>query len=95
MVVFFFFLELLSWSSSSPGPVVQFMGTDLDESQHFEAGSLAWREPEFKAFFQGNYIASRLRMGDAVFFNPAVFCKLPPRSAGQWRGSPGPYGRIC
>ncbi|RAL11705.1 phytanoyl-CoA dioxygenase family protein [Aspergillus homomorphus CBS 101889] len=47
----------------------------LPFSQRFEAGYLAWRRPEFKAFFEeeeGGYVALPLRMGDAVFFNPAV-----------------------
>ncbi|OJK03640.1 hypothetical protein ASPACDRAFT_21734 [Aspergillus aculeatus ATCC 16872] len=44
----------------------------LPFSQRFEAGYLAWRRPEFKAFFEREYVALPLREGDAVFFNPAV-----------------------
>ncbi|RAH67527.1 phytanoyl-CoA dioxygenase family protein [Aspergillus aculeatinus CBS 121060] len=44
----------------------------LPFSQRFEAGFLAWRRPEFREFFEREYVALPLREGDAVFFNPAV-----------------------
>ncbi|EAU34846.1 conserved hypothetical protein [Aspergillus terreus NIH2624] len=45
----------------------------LPFSQTFEAGYLAWRREEFSAFFEENYVALELGLGDGVFFNPAVF----------------------
>ncbi|PYH47628.1 phytanoyl-CoA dioxygenase family protein [Aspergillus saccharolyticus JOP 1030-1] len=44
----------------------------LPFSQRAEDGYLAWRRPEFVAFFEERYVALPLRKGDAVFFNPAV-----------------------
>ncbi|KAJ5890078.1 hypothetical protein N7504_010888 [Penicillium tannophilum] len=45
----------------------------LPFSQTYAPGYLAWRRPEFRAFFQENYVALPLTMGDGVFFNPALF----------------------
>ncbi|KAJ5910420.1 hypothetical protein N7504_005063 [Penicillium tannophilum] len=45
----------------------------LPFSQTYEPGYLAWRRPEFRAFFQENYVALPLSLGDGVFFNPALF----------------------
>ncbi|KAL4913275.1 hypothetical protein BDW62DRAFT_220813 [Aspergillus aurantiobrunneus] len=45
----------------------------LPFSQTYEPGYLAWRRDDFRAFFQENYIALPLSLGDGVFFNPAVF----------------------
>ncbi|KAL5365189.1 hypothetical protein BJX96DRAFT_181464 [Aspergillus floccosus] len=45
----------------------------LPFSQTFEAGYLAWRREDFRAFFRENYVALPLSLGDGVFFNPAVF----------------------
>ena len=45
----------------------------LPFSQTFRAGYLAWRKDEFKRFFQDEYVALPLRLGDGVFFNPALF----------------------
>lgn len=45
----------------------------LPFSQRFEEGFMAYRLPEFQNFFENKYIALPLRMGDAVFFNPAIF----------------------
>jgi ectoine hydroxylase-related dioxygenase (phytanoyl-CoA dioxygenase family) len=45
----------------------------LPFSQRYEPGYLAWRRDEFREFFQANYVALPLEMGDGVFFNPAVF----------------------
>ncbi|RHZ48499.1 phytanoyl-CoA dioxygenase family protein [Aspergillus thermomutatus] len=45
----------------------------LPFSQCYEAGYLAWRAEEFRAFFRENYVALLLELGDGVFFNPAVF----------------------
>lgn len=45
----------------------------LPQSQKYDAGYLAWRRPDFQAFFEGNHVQLPLAKGDAVFFNPAVF----------------------
>jgi len=45
----------------------------LPFSQTYGPGYLAWRRPEFRAFFQDNYVALPLSLGDGVFFNPALF----------------------
>lgn len=44
----------------------------LPFSQQYEPGYLAYRREEFREFFAANYVALPLRMGDGVFFNPAV-----------------------
>lgn len=44
----------------------------LPHSQNYDAGYLAWRRPDFQAFFEANYVQLPLAKGDAVFFNPAV-----------------------
>ncbi len=45
----------------------------LPYSHAYEPGYLAWRLPEFRAFFAGRYVQLPLTKGDAVFFNPALF----------------------
>jgi ectoine hydroxylase-related dioxygenase (phytanoyl-CoA dioxygenase family) len=45
----------------------------LPFSQTYKQGYMAWRRPEFRAFFQEKYISLPLRLGDGVFFNPALF----------------------
>ncbi|WP_261676001.1 phytanoyl-CoA dioxygenase family protein [Streptomyces lusitanus] len=45
----------------------------LPHSQKFEPGYLAWRLPEFQAYFDDHHIQLPLAKGDAVFFNPALF----------------------
>ena len=45
----------------------------LPHTQKYELGYLAWRLPEFRAYFESNYIQLPLKKGDAVFFNPALF----------------------
>ncbi|CAM5283035.1 phytanoyl-CoA dioxygenase family protein [Streptomyces pseudogriseolus] len=45
----------------------------LPHSQKFEAGYLAWRLPEFRAYFEEHHVQLPLSKGDAVFFNPALF----------------------
>lgn len=45
----------------------------LPYSQRYEPGYLAWRLPEFSAYFDEHYVQLPLEKGDAVFFNPAVF----------------------
>jgi ectoine hydroxylase-related dioxygenase (phytanoyl-CoA dioxygenase family) len=45
----------------------------LPNSQKYEAGYLAWRNPEFIEYFADNRVQLPLEKGDAVFFNPALF----------------------
>ncbi|MFD5910017.1 phytanoyl-CoA dioxygenase family protein [Streptomyces massasporeus] len=45
----------------------------LPHSQKYEPGYLAWRLPEFRAYFDANQVQLPLAKGDAVFFNPALF----------------------
>lgn len=45
----------------------------LPHSQKYLPGYLAWRQPEFREYFEACRIQLPLRKGDAVFFNPAVF----------------------
>ncbi len=52
----------------SPGPRCY-----LPHSQKYEPGYLAWRLPEFRAYFEAHHVQLPLAKGDAVFFNPALF----------------------
>ncbi|MFE2279905.1 phytanoyl-CoA dioxygenase family protein [Streptomyces sp. NPDC059454] len=45
----------------------------LPHSQKYEPGYLAWRLPEFRAYFGEHHVQLPLAKGDAVFFNPALF----------------------
>lgn len=45
----------------------------LPHSQKYPLGYLAWRRPEFIAYFAEHKTQLPLRKGDVVFFNPALF----------------------
>ncbi|AZM58703.1 MULTISPECIES: phytanoyl-CoA dioxygenase family protein [unclassified Streptomyces] len=45
----------------------------LPHSQKYEPGYLAWRLPQFRAYFEEHHVQLPLAKGDAVFFNPALF----------------------
>ena len=45
----------------------------LPFSQAYEPGYLAWRRPEFQAYFKEHHVQLPLAKGDAAFFNPALF----------------------
>jgi ectoine hydroxylase-related dioxygenase (phytanoyl-CoA dioxygenase family) len=45
----------------------------LPYSHQFVPGYLAWRLPEFRSYFEQNYVQLALAKGDAAFFNPALF----------------------
>ena len=45
----------------------------LPHSQKYAAGYLAYWLPEFQEYFVANHVQLPLAMGDAVFFNPALF----------------------
>ena len=59
----------------------------LPFSQTYEPGYLAWRREDFRAYFQKNYVALPLALGDGLFFNPAVF-----HAAGANEIEPAPDG---
>ena len=45
----------------------------LPFSQRYPQGYVAWRRPDFRAYFEAHYAQLPLRKGDALFFNPALF----------------------
>lgn len=45
----------------------------LPHSQKYGPGYLAYRRPEFRAYFEEHHVQLPLAKGDAVFFNPALF----------------------
>ncbi|KAI1621876.1 hypothetical protein EDD37DRAFT_567418 [Exophiala viscosa] len=45
----------------------------LPFSQQFQEGYMAYRHKEFQDYFNDNWVSVDLKMGDAVFFNPALF----------------------
>ena len=45
----------------------------LPFSQQYPLGYLAWRHPDFAAFFEEHAVQLPLKKGDAVFFSPALF----------------------
>jgi ectoine hydroxylase-related dioxygenase (phytanoyl-CoA dioxygenase family) len=45
----------------------------LPHSHKYLPGYLAWRRPEFREYFEANYVQLPLSKGDAAFFNPALF----------------------
>ena len=47
--------------------------TYLPYSQLYAPGYLAWRRPEFLAYFEERQVQLPLEKGDAAFFNPALF----------------------
>ncbi len=45
----------------------------LPGSQRYALGYLAWRRPEFRAYFEEHFVQLPLHKGDALFFHPALF----------------------
>ena len=45
----------------------------LPHSHRYPQGYLAWRRPEFRAYFAEHRVQLPLAKGDAAFFNPALF----------------------
>ncbi|WP_210592418.1 phytanoyl-CoA dioxygenase family protein [Streptomyces sp. GESEQ-35] len=45
----------------------------LPYSQRYEPGYLAWRLPQFQAYFEDRHVQLPLAKGDAAFLNPALF----------------------
>lgn len=58
----------------------------LPFSQTYPPGYLAWRREDFRAFFQENYTALPLSLGDGVFFNPALFHAAGANTTDTMRG---------
>lgn len=54
-------------------PVVSGPTQYLPHSQKYALGYLAWRRPEVREWFEGNFVQLPLAKGDAAFFNPALF----------------------
>lgn len=67
------FLTLQGAVAHSDMPVESGPTWLLPFSQQYPEGYLAWRIPEFQAYFEKQYIAVPLRRGDGIFFNPALF----------------------
>ena len=44
----------------------------LPHSQKYEPGYVAWRRADFIDYFHRHHVQMPLRLGDAIFFNPAV-----------------------
>jgi ectoine hydroxylase-related dioxygenase (phytanoyl-CoA dioxygenase family) len=45
----------------------------LPHSQKYRPGYMAWRRPEFMAYFDEHHVQLPLAAGDAVFLSPALF----------------------
>ena len=56
----------------------------LPFSQRFEPGYLAWRRPEFQAYFKEHHVQLPLSKGDAVFFNPALLRRKTEGADAEW-----------
>jgi ectoine hydroxylase-related dioxygenase (phytanoyl-CoA dioxygenase family) len=80
------FLTLQGAVAHSDMPIESGPTRFLPFSQTYKPGYLAWRKPEFRAFFQERYVSLPLKFGDGLFFNPALF-----HAAGENKMDPG-YG---
>ncbi|OCT52762.1 hypothetical protein CLCR_10312 [Cladophialophora carrionii] len=67
------FLTLQGAVAHSDMPLASGPTRFLPFSQRFEEGFMAYRLPEFQAYFDRKWVSCELSMGDAVFFNPALF----------------------
>jgi ectoine hydroxylase-related dioxygenase (phytanoyl-CoA dioxygenase family) len=67
------FLTLQGAVAHSDMPVESGPTRFLPFSQTYAPGYLAWRRPEFRAFFLERFVALPMGVGDGVFFNPALF----------------------
>ena len=83
-------LTLQGAVAHSDMPVVSGPTMYLPYSQKYAPGYLAWRRPEFIAYFDQHLVQLPLAKGDAAFFNPALFhgagTTVRPTSSG-WRTS--------
>ncbi|KAJ9616946.1 hypothetical protein H2200_000666 [Cladophialophora chaetospira] len=67
------FLTLQGAVAHSDMPLLSGPTRFLPFSQQFEEGFMAYRLKEFQDFFDQNWVSCELKVGDAVFFNPALF----------------------
>lgn len=67
------FLTLQGAVAHSDMPLVSGPTRFLPFSQQFEDGYMAYRHSEFQEYFDENWVSVDLKLGDAVFFNPALF----------------------
>lgn len=66
-------LTLQGAVAHSPMPLRSGPTQLLPYSQQFDHGYLAYRRPEFVEFFHKYMVQNELEVGDAIFFNPALF----------------------
>ena len=67
------FLTLQGGVAHSDVPLESGPTRFLPFSQMFEEGFMAYRLPQFQEYFDQHWVSLPLDMGDAVFFNPALF----------------------
>ena len=67
------FLTLQGAVAHSDMPIESGPTLYLPFSQNFAPGYFAYRKPEFAAYFDKHRVQLPLAMGDAAFFNPALF----------------------
>ncbi|AXV84685.1 phytanoyl-CoA dioxygenase family protein [Ralstonia solanacearum] len=67
------FLTLQGAVAHSDMPVESGPTKLLPYSQRYAEGYLAWRRPDFREYFESNFVQLPLAKGDALFFNPALF----------------------
>jgi ectoine hydroxylase-related dioxygenase (phytanoyl-CoA dioxygenase family) len=67
------FLTLQGAVAHSDMPVESGPTKLLPFSQRYAPGYLAWRRPDFREYFEANYVQLPLEKGDVTFFSPALF----------------------
>lgn len=67
------FLTLQGAVAHSDMPVESGPTKLLPFSQRYAPGYLAWRRPDFREYFEANYVQWPLEKGDVIFFSPALF----------------------
>ncbi|SIO51260.1 phytanoyl-CoA dioxygenase family protein [Paraburkholderia phenazinium] len=67
------FLTLQGAVAHSDMPVESGPTKLLPFSQRYAPGYLAWRRPDFREYFEANYVQLPLEKGDVIFFSPALF----------------------
>ena len=67
------FLTLQGAVAHSDMPVESGPTKLLPFSQRYAQGYLAWRRPDFREYFEANYVQLPLEKGDVIFFSPALF----------------------
>ncbi|MFM0231326.1 phytanoyl-CoA dioxygenase family protein [Paraburkholderia sediminicola] len=67
------FLTLQGAVAHSDMPVESGPTKLLPYSQRYAQGYVAWRRPDFREYFENNFVQMPLAKGDAIFFNPALF----------------------